>query len=71
MATKGEDHQNLLRCSICLDTFQVPNIFRVYTHFVNLVSLLLFHLLSEVKVQKFQMSRLSENCDTGRPKEQY
>jgi hypothetical protein len=24
MATKGEDHQNLLKCSICLDTFQVP-----------------------------------------------
>ena len=24
MATKGEDHQNLLRCSICLDTFKVP-----------------------------------------------
>ena len=24
MATKGEDHKNLLICSICLDTFQVP-----------------------------------------------
>ena len=24
MATKGEDHTNLLKCSICLDTFQVP-----------------------------------------------
>ena len=24
MATKGEDHTNLLKCSICLNTFQVP-----------------------------------------------
>ena len=24
MATKREDHTNLLKCSICLDTFQVP-----------------------------------------------
>ena len=24
MATKDEDHTNLLKCSICLDTFQVP-----------------------------------------------
>jgi hypothetical protein len=32
--------------------FRYQNIFRVYTHFVNLVSLLLFHLLSKVKVQK-------------------
>ena len=24
MATKGDDHTNLLKCSICLDTFQVP-----------------------------------------------
>ena len=32
--------------------FRYQNIFRVYTHFVNLVSRLLFHLLSKVKVQQ-------------------